>query len=555
MLGALTRIARASGNLSVASDAYDVGDASNTINLRRNGLDYMNDRQYPNEKTEAQLDSFRGVVYAATDKIARRVAQLGIRLFQCEHNAAENQIDKTELKFHPFLTLFSTANGHRPHEEYSVWELMYSLQISLDTTGEVWWLIERDDLGRPARITPLPSNRITIVFSKETGLTAGYFFIPKNKTLQDGGLFFPKPTWEQLHKDPTLPFVWYARYPGPRGIEDARGWSPIKAAAYAYDINLFEQIYKRNFLQQGAQLGGILQSEVALNKDQIEEYLDQFKNRHSGIGRAGLPMVLPKMLKWTTTEPTPRDIQWAEALNMTQSQILQIYGISDAKLGRADIGNRNTADAMDVTFNREVIQSRCDMLMAKLNTDFVPIYPLQTDELYFSVEFENPVPTDNAANLAREKQDLDTGVTTPNEIRKKRGDSEYGKFGDMVYKPLTHVAIDPMASDLTLAQDDADKLGFVDPAEVKEGDTPQGEDGNKEGDPKAEDKNKKQNGGSGANGKSEKSAQRLDINVSVGEMKPAPRERTVKTITFSKEKDDRGQPVSATVVEETTPEE
>lgn len=464
MISSLRKIADALGS-SYDSDA-SVGQAATSLQVRKPYFNNtMDPRINPGPNSSEQLDAFRGTVYAAVDKIARRICQVPMRLVQCEHDVKGNDYTETELKFHPFLTLFSTHNGHKPHEEYSVWEFLYTHIVSFDTVGESWWLTERDAYGKPARITPLPANRMTIVIAKETGLTAGYFYAPKGSTIESGGIFIPKRDWKYLHANPTEPFITFYRYPGPSGIEDARGWSPIKAAAYAYDINLFEQIYKRNFLQQGAQLGGILQSEVALSKDQIEEYLEQFKARHGGVHKAGLPMVLPKMLKWTTTEPTPRDLQWVEAMKLTEGQILQTYGISDAKLGRADIGNRNTADAMDVTFNREVIQSRLDVMCSKINTDFMPIYPGQTDEIYFSARFDNPVPADGEAQLKRDHQDITDGVKTRNELRADRKQKPFGKFGDQVYVPLAQMPIDPMSNKLEISQDDADIMGFIDPAE------------------------------------------------------------------------------------------
>jgi HK97 family phage portal protein len=462
MFSSLLSIVRDAG--SYQGGSAEVGQPASNTRVRRFGSN-LESRSTPDPKSDKQLDAFRGTTYAAVDKIARRIAQIKINLLTCEHDEARNEILKTRTYFHPFLTLFSEANGHRPHPEYSVWEMNYQASISLDLAGELWWLVERDNMGLPARVTPLPANRMVIVFSKETGLTAGYFFVPKGSTVESGAIFIPKRDWNYLHIHPKEPFIYFERYPGPKGIEDARGWSPIKAAAFAYDINQFEMIYKRNFLAQGAQLGGILQSEVALSKDQIEEYLEQFKTRHQGLEKAGLPMVLPKMLKWTTTEPTPRDLQWVEAMKLTESQILQIFGVSDAKLGRADIGNRNTSEAVDVTFNREVIKSRLDARQSKMNTDFLPIYKGQTDKLYFSVEYEDPIPADTDLQMKREKQDIDLNVITRNELRKKRGEQPMGKFGDQVWMPLTHVAVDPFEQKLELSQDDADKLGFVDPKE------------------------------------------------------------------------------------------
>lgn len=462
MLTLLREFAVESGRRKATeSSSASLGEASTQISLRRGSSVINDDRVRPEASLEQQADSFRGTVYAAVDKIARRIAQLNLNLFTVEIDESKEVIDERRTIFHPFINLWSSANGHKPHEEYSAWDLKYVISASLDTTGESWCLIERDSLGRPVRVTPLPSYRMTIVINKDTGGIAGYLYVPKGTAIEAGGIFFPKMSWKELQENPTVPFMWYTRYPSPKGIEDPRGWSPIKAAAYAYDINLYEQIYKRNFLKNGAQLGGILQSETALSKQQIEEYLEQFQNRHAGFEKAGLPMVLPKMLTWTTTEPTPRDLQWAEAVNLTQSQILQIYGISDAKLGRADIGNRNTADAMDVTFNREVIQSRCDHLTASLNVDFLPVYPKQTDKLYFTTRFDDPVPADSEAQMKRERQDIELNVVTRNEIRKSRKIALYGKYGDQVYMPLTHIPVDPNESTLEISQDDADKFGFI----------------------------------------------------------------------------------------------
>lgn len=441
MLGTMQQIA---GAMAESGRNRTVSDPSTKIRSRRPTVGALDFRDPQAEGASEQLNAFRGTIYAAVDKIARRVAQLPVHLFEYEISES-GQNARKEIFKHPFLTMFSPFNGRRPHEEYSVWELDYWTSISLDLTGEAWHLIERDKAGNPARITPLPANRMTVIFSEETGYVAGYVFTPKGAGW-DKGIFIPKKSFEELRqrKNLGMPFIVQYRYPSPAGIEDPRGWSPVKAAAYAYDINLFEQVYKRTFLEQGAQLGGILQSEVALSKEQIDEYIDQFESRHRGVRKAGLPIVLPKMLKWTTTEPTPRDLQWVETMSATESMLLQIYGISDAKLGRADIGNRSTAEAMDVTFNREVIQSRLDVKKSKLNTDFLPIYGTNTDDKFLSVEFDDPVPADGELALKREDQDLKNQVITRNEVRKSRKLEPYGgKFGDAVYFQKNNIVVDP----------------------------------------------------------------------------------------------------------------
>jgi HK97 family phage portal protein len=448
LIGSLTRIVEARASKGYASGGAVAAPATD-IQFRKPGPKWTVGPQasYSGDRCDAQLDAFRGTIYAAVDKIARRIAQMPVHLLQHQIGATDTLPEQIELHSHPFLTLFSPYNGRKPHEDFNVWELDYVTSSSLDLTGEAFWLIERDNYGKPARITPLPANRTKVILSKDTGMVAGHLFVPKGLT-EAQGIYIPRLDMESLRQPQNLihPFMVHFKYPSPTGIDDTRGWSPVKAAAYAYDINLFEQIYKSNFLQQGSQLGGIMQSDVALSKEQIEEYLDQFESRHRGVRKAGLPIILPKMLKWTTTEPTPRDIQWVEAIGVTESQMLQIYGISDAKLGRADIGNRSTAEAMDVTFNREVIQSRLDVKCAKINSDFLPIYPGQTDNIYFCVRYDDPVPADNETTLKQEDQDLKNGVITRNEIRKKRKMQPMGKWGDIAVVQSNNALVDTTAA-------------------------------------------------------------------------------------------------------------
>lgn len=444
-MGVLEAAVRSSATVAAKRE---LNAPAHPISPRRPFSSFLGLRDPADDKAEQQLESFRGSIYAAVDKIGRRIAQLPIQLKQKEL-VSENKYEETIIRSHPFVSLLGTGYGARPHEEYSRWELDYWTQVSLDLTGESWWLNERDAFGVPVRVTPLPTNRMTVVYSQDTGLIAGYIFVPKGAALYRGGIFVPKLSWADLQSDQhkTTPFITMFRYPSPLGIEDPRGWSPVKAAAYSYDINLFEHIYKRNFLKQGAQLGGILQSEVALTKEQIQEYLDQFESRHRGPKKAGLPIVLPKMLKWTTTEPTPRDLQWVETIKATSSDIYEIYGISDSKLGRADVGNRATADAMDVTFNREVIQSRLDLRSTKLDSDFLPIYPGQSDKIHFCVYFDDPVPEDREYTLRQERQDVMLNIRTKNEIRAMRGVDKFGKYGEMATLKKGDVLVDTQGGD------------------------------------------------------------------------------------------------------------
>ncbi len=154
MLSQLLRVASEAG--AFAGTVPDIGPTATTTNVRPVNAGYIDGRAHPEMGMGNQLDSFRGTLYAAVDKIARRTAQIPGRLVQMELENGEDPLE-TIIHLHPYVTLFSDMNGHKPHPEYSVWEIKYILQVSLDLTGEGWWLVERDSFGVPSKITPLPA--------------------------------------------------------------------------------------------------------------------------------------------------------------------------------------------------------------------------------------------------------------------------------------------------------------------------------------------------------------------------------------------------------------
>lgn len=396
----------------------------------------------PSKNTREQLESFRGTVYSAVDTIARRAAEIRPRLHQVTRH--RNEQTREQVAAHPFLRLLGRGPG-KPHPEYTGHQLRYWTQQSLDLTGEAFWAVERGPNGVPKRVTPLPAHRVTLAIDRDSGERTGFVYRPGN------GEEIVLPDWSferlQQRQNRRVPFVVFFRYPSPKGIQDPRGWSPVQAAAYDIGIERSEKRYKLNFLQQGAQLGGILQTEKNLTREEIAEYAEQFQTRHGGPSQAGKPMILPRGMSWETTEPTPRDLQWVETLGVTKADILQAYGVSEAKLGNAEVGNRATAEAMDVTFNREVIRPRLQLVKHTLEEDFLPIYPGQADRKFFEVDYPNPVPEDREFELEQEKHDLEQGVRSRNEIREERGlDPLQGELGEAHTLPISVQVLDPAES-------------------------------------------------------------------------------------------------------------
>src|SRR4051812_38244955 len=98
MIGSLTRIVDAR-----ASKGYGGGgavvEAASEVQFRKPGAKYTIGPQasISGERCDAQLDAFRGTIYAAVDKIARRICQMPVHLLQHQIGATDTLPEQIEL--------------------------------------------------------------------------------------------------------------------------------------------------------------------------------------------------------------------------------------------------------------------------------------------------------------------------------------------------------------------------------------------------------------------------------------------------------------------------
>jgi HK97 family phage portal protein len=124
-----------------------------------------------------------------------------------------------------------------------------------------------------------------------------------------------------------------------------RGLSPITAARLSIETDLAAGRFNRNFLENGAVPGGVLETEQDLLKRERKEIAGEWQSVHGGINRAGRVAVLDKGLKFNGASLSQKDAQWLEGRQNDRASICAVYRISPVVLGIEGSSNRSEAEA------------------------------------------------------------------------------------------------------------------------------------------------------------------------------------------------------------------
>lgn len=360
-------------------------------------------------ETQAAMENFKGLVYAAINAVAREVMNIDLRLFQV------NGKDHKELDGHALLELLDTVN-----DSMTAAELKYYISSHLYLAGSSYLFLEgvKNVTDQPSALYPMIPSQVQVLIDK----TTWPYKLKGFKMKPDGAV---KP----INFDPSQ--VIHIRNPNP--LDFFNGYSPVGAAAEYIDNDDYLWDYNRRFFQNGARPSGVLETD-AVAETQIENIKIGFTNAHVGIENMQRIAVLPKGVKWAATGAAPKDMDFKNLSDDTKERILLIFGVSRTILGTAESDtNRATAETADYVFSKRVVKPHMDLICSFLNRFLTSRYG---DNLYLS--YIDPVPEDRAARTTEMQAMVGgTAILTPNEARDEYAGMGPVDGGDSLYIPST----------------------------------------------------------------------------------------------------------------------
>lgn len=125
---------------------------------------------------------------------------------------------------------------------------------------------------------------------------------------------------------------------------------------------------------------------------------------------------------WIPFRAVLADLQFLESQNWYNKLVWMVFGLNQNEVGDLADVNRSTAQEQATTVFRRTTRPLLDLFAAELNTDILPFHSAWADvmgEVEFAWVITNP--DMQAMERARDIEDLDNGIHTVNEIRKRRG--------------------------------------------------------------------------------------------------------------------------------------
>lgn len=346
----------------------------------------------PKTKTSEYLRSAIGWVYGCVNVIADEVASINLRMLRFKNN------ETTEVDDHPAMDVIYRANNAMTRFDLIQLTFQY-----LELAGEAPWFISFKN-GKPDQIFLLRPDRLTVLPGKDGELIGGY----KYRVQTDSG-------YHELELEPfeVVPI----RYCDPDN--PVRGKGPLQAAARTFDLDNYAEKWNSQFFANSASPAAAFQTDKTLGKEIRQRLETKIKEKYQGIKNAHKTLILEGGLKYQQLSLSQKDMDFVSQQHFSRDKMLAIFRVPPTALGLTADVTRANAEATDYVFAKRTISPKMRRFVEQLNEFFLPLFGVDTNEIYF--DFDDPVPQNVDQNIAKAASGVQNGFMTINEAREVMG--------------------------------------------------------------------------------------------------------------------------------------
>ena len=383
-------------------------------------------RELQDPGVKEQVKSYRNAVFKVIRWRYNQIAKLDrvVTLVTFENVDGRRKAIRTPQESHPVTRIFAKGARGQPNPWVTSGNFLANMEIDVGQTGNSYSLKVRESGGGVRWLIRIRPDWVLVIPDEKNVGIAGYEVTPGS-----GNRPFNLMATEVVH----------VKTPSP--IDDRIGWSPLRSLNYSVDTG--DQIRRFNwqFFKQGARLDGVI--EGAVGADKVEDVYDMMLQGHyKGADSAWLPLVLPQGLKFVPTQQTAKDFEFAALAGFSEADVREAYGVPAGLLGTVtDVSLANLRGLMTIAVENAIkpeLRTFSEHLeLELLNRDE---YPNQTDEQYFSFDFEDPTPGDPEQEMKQTESDLETGVKVINDVRSERNLPPVD-WGDKPWFPGTMIQV------------------------------------------------------------------------------------------------------------------
>lgn len=371
----------------------------------------------PERNTEEWIRTFRtNPRLAVVERIASDLSFAEGKLFRVDENG-----DEQEITAHPFLDFWANPNPLHEMSGAALWRL---LEIYLKLKGEGYFIMERDEFGRPAELWPVPTHWVQMT---------PYQGFPYYTVRLTNGQLMEVPVDDMFvmkDLDPYDPFK--------------RGLGQSEALADEIETDEYAAKFQKRFFFNDATpniIIGMPKSTEEQRKRFLAEWMQRFKGmfQSHGVATVNGDVTVNKIGE------SMKDMDMVNGRTFLRNAALEHYGVPREIMGITESSNRATSEAAQFIYAQNVLMPILRRREEAINHQLIPWFG---DDLVW--HFDDIVPRNQEFDKAVGLDGWNAGLLTKDEAREKLGMPPC-KVGGDVYKT--------QFSDVYVHEDD-------DPAEV-----------------------------------------------------------------------------------------
>jgi len=280
------------------------------------------------------------------------------------------QGELVEIENHPFFDLLHSANSFQTGSS-----MRKITQLHIDLAGEAFWIKERNALGTPVAVWPIPPHWIA-----ETPTPGRRAYRVSWKGWQ-GEIPDTEVLWF-VEPDPSNPY--------------GRGSGIAKSLGDELDTDEYAAKHVRSFFVNHARPDVLVfpKNGDEWSEPETRRLEMQWNNQLQGFWRSFRTFFARREIGIEKFDQDFRSMQFIELRRHERDAIIQVFGMPPEILGVVNESKRSTIEAADFLFARHVVQPRLEFLRTVLQERLIPEF----DERLI-VDYDSPVMNDKEHKL------------------------------------------------------------------------------------------------------------------------------------------------------------
>ena len=348
----------------------------------------------PSRTTALWTDIFhKNMLLDPVDMIARDFSACTFKLFNKMQYRADPQNAKPIVDS-PIYDLWE--NPMPDHLEVDMQSVLYLTSAYYEILGECFWLIDKDERGRPAGIFIIPPLWVLLTPTQ----AEPYFRIqPLGNT-----------AYKYFNAD-SQDVVWFKSpdLNNPYG----RGRGHAEPMGDAIDTHEYSEKYAKRLFYNDATPPLILEM-PGISAEAAKEFKENWMQRFGGMLNAYKPgVVSQKDFKVHQLATNPKEMDFVESRKYLVQASNEHWCVPPEMRGNLQNSNRATIDSAYYLWTKNVVSKRLRLFASAINTQLIPMFDKNLKFVYDEI-----VPEDNETKMKIANDGLTAGTITLNEWRK-----------------------------------------------------------------------------------------------------------------------------------------